>query len=126
MLSIKSIGAASLVVLALSAGVLASPLGHTMYLTFSGPVGLPGVTLPAGRYVFERVESPGRIDLVRVRGRDHSAVYLTAFTTMVDRPRDLGPDQVVTFREAGAGAAPRIATWFPAGEALGHQFIYRQ
>jgi hypothetical protein len=124
MLSFKSIGAALLVVLALSAGVFAGPFGNTMYLTFNRPVGLPGVTLPAGSYVFERVETASRIDLVQVRSRDRSTVYLTAFTRMVDRPGDLRPGQVVTFREAKAGAPPQIATWFPAGEPRGHQFIY--
>ena len=124
MLKVKSIGAALLVILALSAGVFAATAGHTMYLTFNRPVGLPGMTLPAGTYVFERVNTASRIDLVQVRSRKSNAVYLTAFTWIVDRPRNLGPDQVVTFREAKAGAAPQIATWFPAGESKGHEFIY--
>jgi hypothetical protein len=124
MLNFKSIGAAVLVVLVLSAGVFADALGHTMYLSFNLPVGLPGVTLPAGSYVFERVATTSRIDLVQVRSRDGSKVYLTAFTLMVDRPHGMTPDQVVTFREAKAGAAPQIATWFPVGEPRGHQFVY--
>jgi hypothetical protein len=124
MLTIKSLGAALLVVLALSAGVFASSFGHTMYLMFNRPVGVPGATLPAGTYIFERVDTASRIDLVQIRDKKRSTVYLTAFTRMVDRPRDLGPTQVVTFREAKPGAAPQIATWFPAGESMGHQFIY--
>ena len=116
MMTLKSVAAMLFVDLALSAGVLASASSHTTYLTFSGAVELPGLTLPAGTYVFERVETSSRIDLVRVRSKRHNTVYLTAFTNMVNRPRDLGPNQVVTFREARPGAAPQIAVWFPAGK----------
>lgn len=124
MMKVKSIGATLLVVFALSAGVFAGPFNHTMYLTFNRAVGLPGVTLPAGTYVFERLDSVSRIDLVQVRSKEHHTVYLTAFTNMVPRPRDLGANQWVTFREAKPGAAPQIAVWFPAGESMGHQFVY--
>ncbi len=124
MMSLKSVGVALIVDVALSAGLLAGSFGHTTYLTFNRPVGLPGVTLPAGTYVFERVDNASRIDLVRVRSREHNTVYLTAFTNMVTRPRTLSPDQWVTFKEAKPGAAPQIAVWFPAGESMGHQFVY--
>ena len=126
MLNPKSVVVAAVVVIALSAlsaGVFAvAP--NTMYLTFSGPVGLPGVTLPAGTYIFERVDTPDRIDLVRVSARNRSHVYLTAFTRTIDRPRNLKSSQAVTFREGRPGAAPEIASWFPMGAAEGHQFVY--
>ena len=127
MLNFKSLGVALFVLLslsALSAGAFAASFGHTMYLTFNRPVALPGVTLPAGTYTFERVNTASRIDLVQVRSRERNTVYLTAFTNMVDRPRNLAKKQVVTFRETKPGTAPQIATWFPDGEAMGHQFIY--
>ena len=126
MLKLKSVVAAAVVVIALSAlsaGVFAVGR-NTMYLTFSGPVSLPGVTLPAGTYTFERVDVPDRIDLVRVSSRNGSHVYLTAFTNIVQRPRNLKSSQAVTFREARPGAAPEIASWFPMGAAEGHQFKY--
>ena len=31
---------------------------RTTYVTFSGPVSLPGVTLPAGEYLFRVADSP--------------------------------------------------------------------
>ena len=40
------------------------------YLTFSGPVALPGVVLPAGSYVFEMPDA--RLDIVRITTRDRS------------------------------------------------------
>ena len=94
-----------------------------MRLTFSGPVAMPGVSLGAGTYTFERVETASRIDLVRVVAPNRHTVYL-GFTYLIERPRDMKANQWVTFREAKPGAAPQIATWFPEGERTGHQFIY--
>ena len=124
MINPKALVVAAVIALSvLSAGVFASGR-NTMYLTFSGPVGLPGVTLPAGTYTFERVDVPDRIDLVRVSARNGSHVYLTAFTRIVQRPRGLKSSQSVTFREGRPGAAPEIASWFPMGAGEGHQFVY--
>ena len=49
---------------------------QTNRLTFSGPVGLPGVTLPRGTYTFEVI--PLHPDIVRVLSRDRSRVSFTA------------------------------------------------
>jgi hypothetical protein len=94
---------------------------RTMYVTFSGPVALPGVTLAAGTYIFERAVSP---NLVRVSSRDRSTVFLTAFTDPVERPEGLAPDRHLMFRESQRGAAPPIRAWFPYNERTGHAFIY--
>ena len=124
MINPKALVVAAVIALSvLSAGVFASGR-NTMYLTFSGPVGLPGLTLPAGTYIFERVDMPDRIDLVRVSARNRSHVYLTSFTRIIDRPRNLKSNQAVAFREGRPGAAPEIASWFPMGAAEGHQFVY--
>jgi hypothetical protein len=59
------------------------------HLTFSGPVGLPGVTLPGGTYTFEMI--PLHSDIVRVLSRDGLRVYFTGFTARVARPAGLSP-----------------------------------
>jgi hypothetical protein len=124
---IRKIVSAAVVVLAASAispGLFATAPEHTVSLTFNGPVGLPGVTLPAGTYVFERLDMADRINVVRVFARNRSSVYVTTFTKVVPRPSNLPTKQIVTFREAKKGEAPKIAAWFPAGENIGHQFVY--
>lgn len=116
----------SAVVLAglLSAASLArADAAHTNYLTFSAPFALPGIALPAGTYMFE-VVAPGANDVVRVRSRDGSRVYLLAFTTSVDRPRGLRADRQIVFDEVPAGVTPPVKAWFPIGETVGHEFIY--
>jgi hypothetical protein len=125
-----SVSAIVLVVVAVAAlaGAVAEGMPttstRTTYLTFSGPFRLPGVTLPAGTYIFERVDSQSRIDLVRVLARDRSRVYLTAFTNLVERPAHGPMETLVTFGEVGAGTPAPVKTWFPYGERTGHQFVY--
>jgi hypothetical protein len=96
-----------------------------MYLTFSGPVALPGVTLGRGTYIFEVPEATGDHNLVRVSSRDRKTVYLTAFTTMVNRPAGMKQDQAVSLGEAPANSPQPIAVWWPEDSA-GRQFIYAE
>jgi len=93
------------------------------YLTFNRPVSLPGVTLGAGTYIFERA-SQNTPDVVRVMSRDRKSVYFMGFTLSIARPDALG-DRVVLLGEAARDSAPPIKAWFPIGEAVGRQFIYR-
>lgn len=95
---------------------------HINNLTFSGPVGLPGVTLAAGTYVFELANSNSRI--VRVLSRNGSNLYFTGFTRDVRRPAGTSANRSVTFAEARPGAAARIMAWYPVSGSSGHEFIY--
>ena len=96
---------------------------HTMYVTFSGPVALPGVTLGTGTYIFEVPEATADHHLVRVSSKDRSIVYLTAFTFMVDRPAGLKRDRVISLAETASNAPPRVTVWWPE-DSPGREFIY--
>ena len=109
-------------VVATSGDAASTSVGRTNHLTFSGPIGLPGVTLARGTYTFELL-SLGP-DIVRVLSRDGSQVYFTGFTRQVDRPTGLSADRMVTFAETPRDVAPRIKAWYPFGVASGHEFIY--
>ena len=63
-----------------------SSLTRTNHLTFSGPVALPGVVLPAGAYTFEAGPQDTNINVVRVRMRNGGRVLFTGFATPVSRP----------------------------------------
>jgi hypothetical protein len=97
---------------------------QTMYLTFSGPVRLPGVSLPAGTYTFELPLPDASLQLVRVSSRDRKHVYFTAFTNVIDRPVDMPKGQSIVFGEGPTHTAPPIKAWFPQDERTGRQFIY--
>ena len=96
----------------------------TNYLTFNGPVALPGVTLPAGTYTFR---SPSAIDrnIVQVMNRAETKSYYMRITRPVLRPRD-GTEMLVTVGEASARQVPPVQAWFPRGSREGHAFIYER
>ncbi len=95
----------------------------TTYLTFNRPVGLPGVALGTGTYIFELAD-PGNLTVVRVMDRDRKRVYYTGFTHEIRRPAGLPSDRMVSFGEAPAGAVQPITVWWPLDETTGRQFIY--
>ncbi|MCC7032222.1 MAG: hypothetical protein IT179_05225 [Acidobacteria bacterium] len=96
---------------------------NTNYLTFSGPVALPGVTLSAGTYVFERAVAI-HPDVVVVRNAEGSKVFYRGSTMRASRPNSTRRDLVIEFGEAARGVPPPITAWFPLGEPTGHAFVY--
>ena len=115
--------AAVILGLAAEASIGASVTGrHTMHLTFSRPVSLPGVALGSGTYVFELLDHSGH-NVVRVLSRDGKINYFTGLTYPVTRPQGLKRDQVVSFAEAAPNMPQPIAIWWPE-DMPGRQFIY--
>ena len=102
----------------------ASTFNKATYFKFSGAVALPGVTLNAGEYVFELVNPNTSRNVVQVRNRERSKVYLTAITLPLHRPTGAASAAAVTLGEAQPGSAPPIKAWFPEGETMGFAFIY--
>jgi hypothetical protein len=98
---------------------------RTTYVTFGQAVALPGIELAAGAYIFELAAPNQHKNLVRVLSRDRKKVYLTQFTLTVQRPANLDPKRMISFREAPRGMALPVNTWFPENEVTGRQFIYR-
>jgi hypothetical protein len=96
---------------------------HTNHVTFGGPVGLPGLTLPRGTYVFERVVATNR-DVVVVRSADRVKVYFMGATQRTVRPSWLDATRMITLGEPLGGAPPRITAWYPVGERVGYAFVY--
>ena len=94
------------------------------YLTFSGPVALPGVTLQAGTYIFERVVAT-EPDIVVVRDRARSKIYFMAFTQRTERPAGMTRGTAVTLGEARPGTPVPITAWYPLDSRSGHRFVYR-
>jgi hypothetical protein len=121
-----TVGAASLFVLALTQhGSASGNAEQTAYLTFSQVVRLPGVSLGAGTYIFEVANPNTRGNVVRVLSRDRKMAYFLGFTNAIAKPRGLSDDARISLGESGPGAAPPITAWWPTGEAIGREFIYR-
>jgi hypothetical protein len=96
------------------------------YLTFSGPVQIPGATLPAGTYTFRMADTTlGSAHIVQVLSRDGKKVFSSFFAiphTRAETPEDT----IVMFAERPAGAAQAIRIWYYPGNSTGEEFIYQK
>jgi hypothetical protein len=102
---------------------LAQPSDYRTFFTFSAPVTLPGVTLPAGTYLF-RLADPNSsrkvINVLSADGKQSLAMLHTIPNQLLRAPQD--PE--VRFMETPANTAPAIKTWWYPGKAIGYEFIY--
>jgi hypothetical protein len=100
-----------------------TPLTATNTLTFRTAVGLPGVTLGAGTYVFEAGPQGTNPNIVRVLSSNRQKQYYLGFTA--PRARAQASREVLIFGEAPEGAVTPILVWYPMGSTSGHEFMYR-
>lgn len=96
---------------------------RTSYVTFSGPVALPGVMLEPGTYVFEMPNSTTGVPVVSVRDAATSRPCFVGLSERIERPAGGVPP--VVLGEGPPGVPPPIIAWYPRGESTGHKFIYR-
>lgn len=92
-------------------------------VTFSGPVSIPGKTLPAGTYTFRLADSPGDRHIVQIFDRDQSTLFATLLAVPAERTEAEG-DPVITFKETAANLPPAVRYWYYAGERAGNEFVY--
>jgi hypothetical protein len=110
-------------VVAFAPGVRADEYNKQTFLTFSGPVQLPGITLPAGTYMLKLADPDTGRRAIQVWDKDATKLYTTLLT--IPNQRMEPPDQpVVMFEERPAGEAQAIKAWFYPGESVGQEFIY--
>jgi hypothetical protein len=96
---------------------------NTTYVTFSGSVALPGITLPAGTYIFERGDQ-FNTNIVEVRSRDGSRGLLLTLTQRTARPAGWPANRHILLGETPAGGIPPVIAWYPADQDFGHRFMY--
>jgi len=119
---------ALVILLGLAGGVStiqATPANRLVYLTFSEPVGLPGVTLAPGTYAFELADPTSNGTVVSVRNKARTQAYFMGFTRRIDRPRGMDDSSSVSFGEASRGQARPIVAWYPSDSSTGLKFLYR-
>ena len=91
-------------------------------MTFSNTVEMPGVTLPAGTYVFRLADTPTR-NVVQVLSGDEKDILGQWAFVQAERPR-VSEDTVVMFKESPEGTMPAVQYWYYPGERIGKEFIY--
>jgi hypothetical protein len=117
---------AVLAVVAATAGVLGAqgtPADRTTYVTISGPVSLPGVTLPAGEYLFRLADTQASRSVVQIFNRDRTKIFATILAIPAERT-EVSDEAVITFKEAPSNRPPAVHFWYYAGEKSGQEFAY--
>ena len=90
------------------------------YFTFSQPVLLPGITLPAGKYVFRIMDTTASRRVVQVQdagGRNYGLMWSVPI-----RADHIPNDAQVRFIEGLA--VPAVRAWWYPGASIGYEFIY--
>jgi hypothetical protein len=119
----KALCCAAAITVMLAPAARADEWNKKTILTFSGPVQIPGATLPAGSYVFKLADIPGNRHVVQVFDKDEKKIYATLLAIPNDRlePSD---KPVILFSERAAGTPQAVKVWYYPGDRIGDEFVY--
>jgi hypothetical protein len=106
-----------------AATAYAQPSDKRTFFTFSRPVTLPGVTLPAGKYVFRLADETTSRKVIQVVSSDGTKPYAMLLTIANER-RDPAKDAEVAFLETAPNTPSAVRAWWYPGERTGYEFIY--
>jgi hypothetical protein len=109
--------------LALAPGARADENDRLTYMTFSGPVQIPGVTLAAGTYTFKLADTQSNRHVVQVFTKDDNKLITTLMTIPNERLEPV-KDTFVMFSERPAGTPVAVKAWFYPGRSIGEEFLY--
>jgi hypothetical protein len=104
-----------------------SNVNQRTYLTFSGPVQMPGITLPAGKYVF-RLADTALHNVMQVYDGDEQHIigqwFFVPRNRTTEQASEANGKPVVMFREMPEGMTPAIQYFFYPTDLTGKEFIY--
>jgi hypothetical protein len=119
---LKTVCVAAALTTLLAPGVRADGNKKTI-LTFSGPVQIPGATLPAGSYVFKLADLSSNRHVVQVFDKDEKKIY-TTILAIPNQRLDASDKPVVLFSERTSGSPQAVKVWYYPGETIGNEFVY--
>lgn len=101
----------------------AQTIDNRTFFTFNQPVTLPGVTLPAGKYLFRNPDITAGRRVVQVLSEDGRQSYAMLLTIPAQRFEPSSQPEV-RFMETAEGMPAAIKTWWYPGNTIGWEFIY--
>ena len=107
----------------LAPGARADEWNKKTFFTFSGPVQVPGVTLPAGTYTFKLADLSGNRHVVQIFDKDEKKIY-TTILAIPDQRLEPTDKPLVLFAERSAGLPQAVKAWFYPGNTIGDEFVY--
>lgn len=120
---LKVVYCAAALVALLAANARGDEWDKKTYLTFSGPVQVPGATLPAGTYTFKLADLQGNRHVVQIFDKAERHIYTTILAIPNERMEPPN-DPLVLFAERAAGAPQAVKAWFYPGNRIGNEFVY--
>src|SRR5258708_36840464 len=120
---VKTICCAAALTAVMAPGARADEWNKKTILTFSGPVQIPGATLPAGSYVFKLADLSGNRHVVQVFDKDEKKIVTTLLAIPNER-LDPADEPIVLFTERPAGSPQAVEVWFYPGDRVGNEFVY--
>src|SRR3954452_8283178 len=120
---VKALCCAAALTAALAPAARADEWNKKTILTFSGPIQIPGATLPAGSYVFKLADIAGNRHVVQVFDKDEKKIYTTMLAVPNQRlePAD---KPIILFSERASGSPQAVKVWYYPGETIGNEFVY--
>src|SRR4030088_622694 len=120
---VKTICCAAALTAIMAPGASADEWNKKTILTFSGPVQIPGATVPAGTYVFKLADICGNRHVVGVFDKDEKKIYTTMLAVPNQRmePSD---KPIVLFSERASGSPQAGKGWYYPGDTIGNEFVY--
>jgi hypothetical protein len=110
-------------VFAVASGANAFTFDKRTYFTFNQPVALPGVTLPAGTYMFRLADPTTGRKVIQVTNETGNASYAILHSMPISRA-NASADPEIRFIETSSGAPAAVRAWWYGGESIGYQFVY--
>ncbi len=92
-------------------------------VTFTRPVELPGIVLPAGTYVLKLLDSPADRHIVQVFNEDETKIFATVLAIPNYRLEPTG-ETVLRFAERPRDMPEALRAWFYPGDNFGQEFVY--
>ena len=120
---VKALCCAAALTALIAPGARADEWNKKTILTFSGPVQIPGATLPAGSYVFKLADIPGNRHVVQVFDKDEHKIFATMLAVPNQR-LDPSDKPIVLFSERATGSPQAVKVWYYPGETIGNEFVY--
>jgi hypothetical protein len=107
----------------MASGADAFTFDKRTYFTFSQSVALPGVTLPAGTYMFRLADPDTSRRVIQVSDKEGTQSYALLLTIPAHR-LDAAKDSEIRFLETPVGAPRAVDAWWYVGDSTGYQFMY--
>jgi hypothetical protein len=120
---VKVLCGAALIAACLVPGARADEWNKKTFLTFSGPVQIPGATLQAGTYMFQLGDPDNARHVVMVKSKEGDKIY-GMFMTIPNERLQAPDENVIMFAESPAGTPQAVQAWFYPGDRIGEEFVY--